>query len=66
MLLEIAEVGRDDVHAEQFGIGNIIPASITMMSSPYRNGHGVHPELAQPADRDDLQLPISHRKEAQG
>ena len=55
---EKREVGRDDIDAQQFGIGEHHPGIDDDDVVAVAEGHRVHAELAQSAQRDDLQLLI--------
>ena len=56
VLLQIGEVGRDDIDAQQFGVGEHHPGVHDDDVVAVADGHGVHPELAQAAERDDLEF----------
>ena len=60
VLLEIREVGRDDVDAHQLGVGEHHPGVDHDNVIAVADGHGVHPELAQAAERDDPEFQIGH------
>ena len=49
VLLEVGDVGNDQVDSQKLGFGNIIPASMTMMLSPSPQRHHVHSEFAETA-----------------
>ena len=61
VLLEVSEIGRDDVDAQQFGFGEHHPGVDDDDVVAVAQGHAVHAELAQPAERDHLQFCIWHR-----
>ena len=54
ILLEIGEIGRDDIDAQQLGVGEHHPGVENDDVVAVADGHAVHPELAQAAERDDL------------
>ena len=60
VLLEIGEVGGNDVDAEEFGVGEhharVDDDDVVVVAE----SHGVHAELAQPAEGDNLQLTRWH------
>ncbi len=60
VLLEVSEVGRDDIHAQQLRVRKHHSRVHYDDVVAVANGHGVHPELAQAAERDQLQLVIRH------
>ncbi len=60
MLLQIREIGRDDVHAQQFRIGKHHAGVDDDDVVPVADGHRIHTELAQAAERDQLKLVIRH------
>ena len=60
ILFEIREIGRNDVDAEQFGIRKHHAGIHDDDFVPIADGHGVHTELAQTAQRDQLKLVIRH------
>ncbi len=55
ILFEIREVGRDDVDAQQFGVRKHHAGVHDDDVVPVADGHRVHAELAQTAERDQLQ-----------
>ncbi len=56
VLFQVGEIRRDDVHAHQLGIREHHPGIHDNDVVPISQGHAVHSELAQPAERDNLQL----------
>ena len=56
VLFEERQIRRDDVHAEQFGFGKHHSGVDHDDVVAVPEGHHVHPELAQSAERDDLQF----------
>ena len=60
VLLEISEIRRDDVHAQQLGVGKHHSGVDHDDVVAVADGHGVHAELAQAAQRNQLQLVIRH------
>ncbi len=54
ILLEVGEVGRDDVDAQQFGVGEHHAGVEDDDVVAVADGHAVHAELAQAPERDDL------------
>ena len=60
ILLQIREIGRDDVDAQQFGVGKHHAGVDDDDVVPVADGHGIHAELAQTAERDQLKLVIRH------
>ena len=54
VLLQIGEIGRDDIDAQQFGVGEHHPGVDDDDVVAVADGHAVHAELAQAAQRDDL------------
>jgi hypothetical protein len=62
VLLEIREIGSDDVNTQQLGIREHHAGVNDNDVIPIAQRHGVHSELAKAAQWDDPQLPISHKK----
>ncbi len=60
MLLQIREVRSDDVDTQQFRIGKHHAGIDDDDVVPVADGHGIHSELAQAAERDQLKLMIRH------
>ena len=56
ILLEIREIGRDDIDAQQFGVGEHHACIQDDDVVAVADGHAVHTELAQAPERDDLQF----------
>ena len=54
VLFQIAEIGRDDIDAQELVIREHHPGVHYDDVVAVADGHGVHPELAQAAQRDDL------------
>ena len=62
VLLQIGEIGRDDVDAEQFRIGEHHSRIDDDDVVAVTDGHRVHAELAQSAQRNYMELAIRHLK----
>ena len=62
VLLQIREIGRDDVDAQQLVVREHHPGVHDDDVVAVADGHGVHAELAQAAERDDLQFLIGHAR----
>ena len=60
VFLEEGQIGRDDIDAQQFGFGKHHSGIDHDDVVAVADGHHVHPELAESAERDDLQLFIWH------
>src|SRR5260370_38901475 len=60
VLLEIAKVGSDNVHAKKFGIRKHHSGIDNNNVVAVAKGHRIHSELAKSAERDDLEFAISH------
>ncbi len=60
VLFQIREIGRDDVDAQQFRIGKHHAGVDDDDVVPVADGHRIHTELAQTAERDQLKLVIGH------
>src|SRR5690349_11970988 len=61
VLFEVCEIGRNDVDAQEFGVREHHSGIHHDDVIAVADGHGVHPELAKSAERDDLQLTIGHK-----
>ena len=60
VFLQVGEIGRDDVDAQQFRIGKHHSRIDDDDVVAVTDGHRVHAELAQSAQRNYLQLAIRH------
>src|ERR1700733_9954157 len=60
VLLQISEVGRDNVDAEQFRIRKHHARVDNDNVVPIADGHRIHTEFAQAAQRDQLKLVFRH------
>src|ERR1700733_2191998 len=60
VLLQISEVGRDNVDAEQFRIRKHHARVDNDNVVPIADGHRIHTEFAQAAKRDQLKLVFRH------
>ena len=58
VFLEIGEIRGDDVDTEEFGVGEHHAGVNNDDVIPVAEGHGVHAELAEAAERDYLQFTI--------
>ncbi len=54
ILLEVGEVGGDDVDAQEFGVGEHHAGVEHDDVVAIADGHAVHAELAEASERDDL------------
>src|SRR5215467_550592 len=57
---EVRNVGDDDVDAEEFGLGEHKPGVDDDDVVTPAEGHAVHSELAEPAERNDVKLSSWH------
>ncbi len=60
VLEQVAEIGDDDVDAEQFGFGEHQPGVDDDDVVAPANGHAIHAEFAEPAERNNLELTDGH------
>jgi hypothetical protein len=61
VFLEVVEIGGDDVNAEEFGIGEHHAGVDDDDVVAVADGHAVHAEFAEAAERDYLQFLVRHR-----
>ena len=61
MLLQVGEIRRNNVHAKEFRVGEHHSRVDYDDVVTVADRHRVHPELAESAERDDLQLTIGHK-----
>ncbi len=66
IFLEEGEIGNDIIDAEQFSIGEHHSAINDDYLVAVTNGHDVHAELAESAERHNLQLLICQRAKVSG
>ncbi len=61
MLLQVGEIRRNNVHSKEFRVGEHHSRVDYDDVVTVADRHRVHPELAESAERDDLQLTIGHK-----
>ena len=61
IFLEEREIGDNDIDAHQLRVGEHHAAVDDDDVVAVAQGHAVHPEFAEAAERDYLQLPFCHR-----
>jgi hypothetical protein len=64
ILEQVADVWNDDVHTEQFGFGEHQPAINDDDVIAPADGHAIHAELAESAERYDVKLAFRHNDSA--